>query len=57
MNCGRVLPNLFVGPAPMDDDDFRQLKALNITAILSLQTEDDDSADAIENERLTARST
>ena len=48
------MPNLFVGPAPMDDDDFRQLKAFNITAILSLQTEDDHSAGAIENERTTA---
>lgn len=54
MNFGCVLPNLFVGSSPVDDDDFRQLKALNITAILSLQTQDDDRAGAIENERVTA---
>src|SRR5712692_3139801 len=54
MKCALILPNLLVGPAPMDDDDFRELKALNITAILSLQTEEDDSAGAIENERNTA---
>jgi len=54
MNRALIQPNLFVGPAPMDDDDFRELKALNITAILSLQTEEDDSAGAIENERNTA---
>jgi len=54
MNCVRVLSNLFVGPTPMDDDDFRELKSLNITAILSLQTEDDESAAAIEHERITA---
>jgi len=38
----------------MDDEDFRELKALNITAVLSLQTEEDHSASAIENERATA---
>ena len=54
MNFSRVLPSLFVGPAPMDDDDFRELKELNITAILSLQTQEDDSAGAIEIERNTA---
>jgi protein-tyrosine phosphatase len=54
MKCALIQPNLFVGPAPLDDDDFRELKELNITAILSLQTEDDDSAGAIENERNTA---
>jgi protein-tyrosine phosphatase len=54
ISCGLILPNLFVGPAPTDDDDFRELKELNITAILSLQTEEDDSAGAIENERNTA---
>jgi protein-tyrosine phosphatase len=38
----------------MDDDDFRELMSLHVTAILSLQTEEDDSADAIEKERTTA---
>ncbi|PYX33847.1 MAG: hypothetical protein DMG80_04305 [Acidobacteria bacterium] len=54
MKCGLILPNLFVGPAPVHDDDFRDMKALNITAILSLQTDEDDSAAAVEKERDTA---
>lgn len=41
MKCGCVLPNLFVGPAPNDEADFKQLQAMKITAILSLQTEED----------------
>jgi len=41
MNCHRVLPNLFVGPDPREVADFEALRSLKITAILSLQTEDD----------------
>lgn len=41
MKCGCVLPNLFVGPAPTDEADFKQLRLMKITAILSLQTEED----------------
>ena len=51
MICARVLPNLIFGPAPLTEDDFRQLKALNVTAILSLQTEDDYADGGMENER------
>lgn len=38
----------------MDNDEFQQLKALNITAILSLQTEEDGHEGAIESERIAA---
>lgn len=41
MICHRVLPGLFVGPDPRDGADFEALRSLEITAILSLQTEDD----------------
>ena len=35
------LPNLFIGPNPRDQADFEQLQAMKITAILSLQSEND----------------
>ncbi len=41
MNCHRVLPGLFVGPDPREAADIEALRSLEITAILSLQTEDD----------------
>ncbi len=36
-----VTSNLLVGPAPCDADEYTQLKADRVTAILSLQTEED----------------
>ena len=54
MKCHRVIPHLFVGAAPLADNDFQQLKALNVTAILSLQTEEDGQEAAIESERSAA---
>lgn len=54
MKCHRVIPHLFVGPALLADDDFQQLRALNVTAILSLQTEEDGEDGAIERERKAA---
>ena len=41
MKCACVLPRLFLGPDPRDDDDFLQIRSLNVTAVISLQTEDD----------------
>jgi protein-tyrosine phosphatase len=41
MKVDCVVPNLFVGPDPRDIEDFEHLRSLKITAILSLQTEDD----------------
>jgi hypothetical protein len=41
MNCHRVLPSLFVGPDPGEGEDLKALGSLKITAILSLQTNDD----------------
>jgi protein-tyrosine phosphatase len=35
------MPGLFVGPDPRESADFDALRAANITAILSLQTNDD----------------
>lgn len=41
MKCDCVLPNLFIGPNPIDEVDFAQLQAMRITAILSLQSKHD----------------
>lgn len=54
MKCDRIIPHLFVCPAPFAKDDFHQLKALGVTAILSLQTEEDGQEGAIEKERSAA---
>lgn len=54
MKCDCIVPRLFVGPAPLKDDDFQQLKALNVSAILSLRTEEDGPEGAIDNERTRA---
>ena len=54
MKCACVIPHLIVGPAPLVEDDFAQLKELNVTAILSLQTEEDGKEGAIESERTAA---
>ncbi len=54
MKCGCVTPTLFVGPDPQEDEDFEQLKALKITAILSLQTDEDQRPGAVEYEERRA---
>ena len=41
MNCGCVLPNLFVGPDPWSVEDFEHLRALGVSAVLSLQQTDE----------------
>jgi protein-tyrosine phosphatase len=41
MKCACILPKLFIGPDPRVEEEFEQLRSLNITAILSLQTNDD----------------
>jgi hypothetical protein len=52
--CLRFPPNSIHAMKDEDqpdvDDDFQQLKALNVTAILSLQTEEDGQEGAIESE-------
>ena len=55
MRCDRVLPNLFVGPDLWDEADFETLESLKISAILSLQREDDfRREDGLEWERSAA---
>jgi protein-tyrosine phosphatase len=54
MTCTPIQPNLWVGPDPRDDEDFKNLQALNITAVLSLQDEEDRGAGGIESERAAA---
>jgi len=41
MNYAVILPTLRVGPNPVDEQDFEELKELGITAILSLQSAED----------------
>jgi len=41
MKCDCVLPNLFIGPDPRLEEEFELLRSLKITAIVSLQTDDD----------------
>jgi hypothetical protein len=54
MRIGEVTPQLFLGPAPVDPDDFRQLKKLNVTAIFSVEKADEGSGYEIEDERIGA---
>jgi protein-tyrosine phosphatase len=54
MKYNWVLPNLAVGSEPHVDEEFQELKALRITAILSLQTDEDRSDGGIEYERAAA---
>lgn len=55
MDCDRVLPNLFVGCFPEDAAEMRDLRALGITAILSVQSEDD-LDDGLDGQEAAARS-
>jgi len=41
MNYSIILPTLWLGPNPIDTEEFDDLKALGITAILSLQSPED----------------
>ena len=54
MRIGKVTPQLFLGPAPVDADDFQQLKKLNVTAIFSVEKSDEGSGNEIEEERNAA---
>ena len=41
MNCSFITRSICVGPNPTTGDEMRELEALGITAILSLQSEED----------------
>ncbi|HEY7352640.1 MAG TPA: dual specificity protein phosphatase family protein [Terriglobales bacterium] len=41
MKCSRIANNLFIGPSLHDPNGFGELRSLGITAILSLQSEED----------------
>jgi protein-tyrosine phosphatase len=57
MNCGRIAENLLVGSSPLDEGEIESLRSLGITAILSLQTEEDVGKDGIEWEQRAASAT
>jgi protein-tyrosine phosphatase len=54
MKCTWILPNLAVGSDLRIEEEFQELKSLKITAILSLQT-DQDRSGGIEGEQTAAR--
>ena len=41
MDCDRITENLFVGSCLLDLKEVDELRLLGVTAILSLQTEED----------------
>jgi protein-tyrosine phosphatase len=55
MKCTWILPNLAVGSDPRIEEEFQELKSLKITAILSLQTDQDRGDGGIEGEQAAAR--
>lgn len=56
MNCASITPDLWVGPWPEDSEDYEYLKAQGITAILSLQSEEDLEQRDAQSPENTARS-
>lgn len=54
MKYAWVLPNLAFGPAPRVDAEFQELKSLQVTAILSLQTDEERVDAGVEGERCAA---
>ncbi len=54
MDCDQITDNLFVGSCPLDSKDFKDLRSLGITAILSLQTPEDTGERGIEWEEKPA---
>ena len=54
MNCNRIAQNLLVGSSVLEENEIEILRSLGITAILSLQTEDDVAKDRIDWEETVA---
>jgi protein-tyrosine phosphatase len=54
MDCDRVTCNLLVGSYPLDSKEVEELRSVGITAILSLQTDEDLGERGIEWERKAA---
>jgi protein-tyrosine phosphatase len=54
MDCDRITQNLFVGSCLLDLTETEELRSLGITAILSLQTEEDTRKRGIEWEEKAA---
>lgn len=54
LDCDRVTRNLLVGSYPMDSKEVEELRSLGITAILSLQTDEDLAERGVEWEEKAA---
>ena len=54
MDCDRIAENLCVGSCPLDSKDLEDLRSLGVTAIMSLQTEEDTGERGIEWEEMAA---
>ena len=57
MDCDRITDNLFVGSCLLDREEAEELRSLGVTAILSLQTEQDMGKRGIEWEEKAALAT
>ena len=56
MTGAAVTPELWIGPCPQDEDEFKDLRAQGLSAILSLQTSEDLGERGIEWAKSAARS-
>jgi protein-tyrosine phosphatase len=54
MGCARVAQNLLVGSCPLDTNEVEELRSVGVTAILSLQTDEDTGERGIEWEKRAA---
>ena len=54
IDCDRVTSSLLIGSHPMDNKEIEELRSVGITAILSLQTDEDLRERGIEGERKAA---
>jgi protein-tyrosine phosphatase len=55
VKCDCILTNLYIGPDPREPEEYEQLRSLNVTAILNLQTEADVHSGGIKRARQMAK--
>ena len=52
LDLSQIVPNVYVGPCLTSTDEIDELKAMGITAVLNLQTDDDFDLENIDWQRL-----
>lgn len=55
LDLSQILPNVYVGPCLTSTDEIDELKAMGITAVLNLQTDDDFDLENIGWQRLSGQ--